>query len=163
MGDWTINVVRVPIDLGPFGTYYHNAIIIRDGNGNFYREIDGGPINPITGELYSLSSPLLEAISAYTSGSYPVGVQAFDYPAFTGNAGVGIQVYSGSEQPCKGALRFNRANKSHHITSILWLPPNCSAWGSIRKLQGYRIRRRRVPILLFFPSRKSIKPSSSRI
>ena len=47
MGDWTINVVKVPIPLGPLGAYYHNSIVIRDEKGNFVHGFDAGPIDPV--------------------------------------------------------------------------------------------------------------------
>jgi len=47
MDDWTINVVKVPISLGPLGAYYHNSIVIQDEKGNFVHGFDAGPTDQL--------------------------------------------------------------------------------------------------------------------
>ena len=97
MPDWTINVVRVPIVIGGQNVGFHNSIVIRDNNGVFYAEINGGPRNPTTGELIFFNSPAFQAITAYTSGTYNVGAQVYTSPALTSGLGLGTTVFSGSQ------------------------------------------------------------------
>lgn len=77
MGNWTITVAQLPIsNTGQF----HNMILIRDDTGKISREIDGGPVDK-DGELIAFgSNNPFQALTAYTSGTYPVGGKIYDRP-----------------------------------------------------------------------------------
>src|SRR5215475_6647695 len=99
MANWTISVVQLPIVFDVIGDtgYKHNIIVIRDGNGNFYREINGGPSDS-NGAIIDFRNSF-QAYTAYTSGQYLVGAEVFSSPHYyNAGLGTGALVYSGTEQ-----------------------------------------------------------------
>jgi hypothetical protein len=107
MDDWTINIVKVPIPLGPFGTCHHNSIVIRDGSGSFVHGFDSGPIDPKTGLLFDLNSPVMEWLPAYTSGTFNIGVAPRDNEekSYSYGHGAGFEVYRGTRDQVLARLR----------------------------------------------------------
>src|SRR5689334_2926821 len=128
MADWTINVVKVPIPLGPLGTYYHNSIVIRDANGRFFHGFDAGPTNPKTGELFDLNSPIAEWLPAYASGTFNLGVAATDREnkSYSYGHGPGIELYRGTQDQVLARVRaakscagdINAANQRYGLGGV---------------------------------------------
>jgi hypothetical protein len=96
MGEWTISVVKVPI-AGINGLFYHNAIVIRDGNGNYYAEYNGAPYNPDP-QIENFIDP--RNVLPILSGQLQVGALAGnDFNVGFAKHGVGqpIEVFRGTE------------------------------------------------------------------
>jgi hypothetical protein len=77
---WTISVAQLELRFGAFRPgFYHNILVLRDDEGRYRGEINGGPVRP-DGRLIANNDQ--DASVTDFVGSRPLGVQADTVPFF---------------------------------------------------------------------------------
>ena len=104
---WKIGIQQLPIPL-PFGTYYHNIVVVLDDAGNKYAELNGGPVD---GNGNIITSDSIQGVFAYTSGAFPLGVREHDSGSnfFYNPSRPVVTMYQGSQDQVIRRLNAARA------------------------------------------------------